>query len=60
MNFLYTEELTVIIDIAATYSEQKNYEMSLMIYAQLMEYVEQHCISMEETTRIVPLITYNY
>ncbi len=57
---LCTEELTVIIDIAASHSDQEDYDTSLRIYAQLMNYVEQRCMSTEETNRIFPLIAYNY
>lgn len=57
---LCTEELTVIIDIAAAHSELEEYDTSLRIYAQLMNYVEQRCMSSEETSRIFPLIAYNY
>lgn len=57
---LCTEEIIVIMDIATTYSEQKNYNMSLQIYSQLMTYIEQHCMSMEEISRILPLVAYNY
>lgn len=58
--FLCTEELMVIVDIAVAYTEQQDYDTSGRIYARLIEYISQQCMSTEESSRIFPLIAYNY
>lgn len=54
------DEVKIINQIAQIYSSTVNHEKTIIIYKQLLEYIEEHFMNIFQFSGLLPLVTYNY
>lgn len=55
-----TDEIKVINQIALCYSDNGQREISISIYSQLMNYIQNHFCELNQSSTIIILVAYNY
>ena len=60
-NGLYSiDEVKIINQIAQLYSSSGDHEKTIVIYRQLLEYIENHFKNILQSSGLLPLVAYNY